>query len=56
MEREWTCNVRRLSEADRAEIERRIQDGEAFATIAGLAGRRGSDRARPSPEAVQARR
>lgn len=34
MEREWTGNVRRLSEADRVEIERRIQDGETFATIA----------------------
>ena len=38
MEREWTGNVRRLSEADRAEIERRIQDGETFATIAAAVG------------------
>src|SRR5262252_6538144 len=38
MEREWTGNARRLSEADRAEIERRIHDGEAFATIATAVG------------------
>jgi IS30 family transposase len=38
MEREWTGNSRRLSEADRSEIERRIQDGEAFATIATAVG------------------
>jgi transposase, IS30 family len=38
MEREWTGNTRRLSEADRAEIERRIQDGETFATVAAAVG------------------
>ena len=38
MEREWTGNVRRLSEADRAEIERGIQRGETFATIAAAVG------------------
>jgi IS30 family transposase len=38
MEREWTGNARRLSEADRAEIERRIQGGESFATIAEAIG------------------
>lgn len=38
MEREWTGNSRRLSEADRSEIERRIQDGETFATIAAAVG------------------
>jgi transposase, IS30 family len=38
MEREWTGNARRLSEADRAEIERQIQGGESFATIAGAVG------------------
>jgi transposase, IS30 family len=38
MEREWTGNARRLSEADRAEIERRLQGGETFATIAAAVG------------------
>jgi len=38
MEREWTGNARRLSEADRAEIERRIQGGEAFETIGAAVG------------------
>ena len=38
MEREWTGNVRRLSEADRAEIERRIQDGETFGDDSGGGG------------------
>ena len=28
MEREWSGNARRLSEADRVEIERRLHDGE----------------------------
>jgi IS30 family transposase len=38
MEREWTGNARRLSEADRVEIERRIHEGEAFATVAAAVG------------------
>jgi transposase, IS30 family len=38
MEREWTGNARRLSEADRGEIERRIHEGEAFATVAAAVG------------------
>jgi transposase, IS30 family len=38
MEREWTGNARRLSEADRAEIERRLQDGETFAAIGAAVG------------------
>jgi hypothetical protein len=38
MEREWTGNARRLSEADRTEIERRIHDGETFATIGTAVG------------------
>lgn len=38
MEREWTGNARRLSRADRAEIERLIRDGETFATTAALVG------------------
>jgi len=38
MEREWSGNAKRLSEADRAEIERRIHDGEAFATVAAAVG------------------
>jgi IS30 family transposase len=38
MEREWTGNARRLSEADRVEIEGRIHDGETFATVAGAVG------------------
>jgi hypothetical protein len=32
MERDWSGNARRLSEADRAEIERRIWSGETFAS------------------------
>ncbi len=34
MEREWSGNARRLSQADRTEIERRIWSGETFATAA----------------------
>lgn len=38
MEREWTGNARRLSEADRVEIERRIYAGEVFETVAAAVG------------------
>lgn len=38
MEREWTGNARRLSEADRVEIERRIHAGETFETVAAAVG------------------
>ena len=38
MEREWSGNARRLSHADRAEIERRIFAGETFATAAAGVG------------------
>lgn len=38
MEAEWTGNARRLSEADRVEIERRIHEGEAFAAVAAAVG------------------
>jgi IS30 family transposase len=38
MEREWTGNARRLSEADRVEIDRRIHEGETFATVAAAVG------------------
>jgi len=38
MEREWTGNARRLSHADRAEIERLIRDGETFAMTAAKVG------------------
>jgi hypothetical protein len=38
MEREWTGNARRLSEADRVEIDRRIHDGETFAAVASAVG------------------
>ena len=38
MEREWTGNARRLSEADRREIERRIHSGETFEVVAGAVG------------------
>ena len=38
MEREWSGNARRLSRADRAEIERRIFAGETFATAAAGVG------------------
>ena len=38
MEREWTGNARRLSQADRAEIERLIQGGETFATATAAVG------------------
>ena len=38
MEREWSGNARRLSQADRAEIERRIWGGETFETAAAAVG------------------
>jgi IS30 family transposase len=38
MEREWTGNPRRLSQADRIRIESLIQGGETFATAAAAAG------------------
>ena len=38
MERQWSGNARRLSQADRAEIERRIWAGETFATAAAAVG------------------
>jgi IS30 family transposase len=38
MEREWTGNARRLSEADRAEIERRIHGGESYEAVATSVG------------------
>ena len=38
MEREWSGNARRLSRADRAEIERRIWGGETFETAATAVG------------------
>jgi len=38
MEHEWTGNAKRLSEADRVEIERRIHEGETFATVASAVG------------------
>ncbi len=38
MEREWSGNPRRLSQADRLEIERRIWSGETFATAAAAVG------------------
>ena len=38
MEREWSGNPKRVSHADRAEIERLIRDGETFATTAAKAG------------------
>ena len=38
MERDWSGNARRLSQADRAEIERRIWSGETFATVAAAVG------------------
>jgi IS30 family transposase len=38
MEREWSGNARRLSRADRSEIERRIRGGETFATAAAAVG------------------
>jgi len=38
MERQWTGNARRLSHADRAEIERLIWSGETFATAAAAVG------------------
>jgi len=38
MEREWTGNAKRVSHADRAEIERLIRDGETFATTAARVG------------------
>ena len=38
MERQWTGNPRRLSQADLAEIERLIWGGETFATAAAAVG------------------
>ena len=38
MEREWSGNARRLSHADRQEIERRIRAGETFETTAAAVG------------------
>jgi IS30 family transposase len=38
MEREWSGNARRLSQADRSEIERLIWGGETFATAATAVG------------------
>lgn len=38
MEREWTGNAKRLSQADRLEIERRVRSGETFATTAAAVG------------------
>lgn len=38
MERQWSGNARRLSQADRLEIERLIRDGETFATAAAAVG------------------
>ena len=38
MERQWTGNARRLSRADRSEIERLIWGGETFATTAAAVG------------------
>jgi IS30 family transposase len=38
MEREWSGNARRLSQADRSEIERLIWGGETFATAAEAVG------------------
>jgi transposase, IS30 family len=38
MERDWSGNARRLSHADRAEIERLVWSGETFATAAAAVG------------------
>ena len=38
MERDWTGNARRLSRADRAEIERRIREGATFEAAAAAVG------------------
>jgi len=38
MEREWSGNAKRLSQADRSEIERLIWSGETFATAAAAVG------------------
>jgi hypothetical protein len=38
MERQWTGNARRLSQADRLEIERLIRGGETFETAATAVG------------------
>src|SRR5258708_14523173 len=38
MERQWSGNARRLSQADRLEIERRIWGGETFETAAAAVG------------------
>ena len=38
MERQWTGNPRRLSQADRSEFERMIWSGQTFATAAAAVG------------------
>ena len=38
MERDWSGNARRLRQADRAGIERRIWSGETFAAAAAAVG------------------
>jgi hypothetical protein len=38
MERDWSGNARRLSHADRSEIERLIWGGETFETAAAAVG------------------
>lgn len=38
MEREWSGNARRLSQADRREIERRLRAGETFEATAAAVG------------------
>ena len=38
MERDWSGNARRLSHADRSEIERLIWSGETFETAAAAVG------------------
>src|SRR5882724_5960272 len=38
MERDWSGNARRLSQADRSEIERRIRGGATFETAAAAVG------------------
>jgi len=38
MERQWSGNARRLSQVNRAEIERHIWAGETFATAAAAVG------------------
>jgi hypothetical protein len=55
MERNWSGNARRLSHADRSEIERLIWGGETFETAAAVVGvarpsrsRAGGNLARPA--------